>query len=147
MSDEKVFDDFVLRKLEIKENQGRQSVTPTGFSITQFQFLKWQENAAPNTTSAILEIANLVQKVQMSTGNKPIVVMCKWVISTKSRHFSSSYSSFNAVTCSDGVGRSGTFITLHAQLERMKSEAVVDIFQFIKSVRFQRAGLVVNEVS
>ena len=51
------------------------------------------------------------------------------------------------VTCSDGVGRSGAFITLHAQLERMKSEAVVDIFQFIKSVRFQRAGLVVNEVS
>ncbi len=77
MSDQKVFDDFVLRKLEITENQGRQSVTPTGFSITQFQFLKWQENAVPNTISAILEIANLVQKVQMSTGNKPIVIMCK----------------------------------------------------------------------
>ncbi len=44
------------------------------------------------------------------------------------------------------MGRSGTFITIHAQMERMKSEAVVDIFQFIKSVRFQRAGLVANKV-
>ncbi len=48
--------------------------------------------------------------------------------------------------CSDGVGRSGTFITIHAQMERMKSEGVIDVFQFIKSVRFQRAGLVTNEV-
>ena len=48
--------------------------------------------------------------------------------------------------CSDGVGRSGTFICMHAQMERMKSEAVVDVFQFIKSVRFQRAGLVANKV-
>ena len=35
---------------------------------------------------------------------------------------------------------------MHAQMERMKSEAVVDVFQFIKSVRFQRAGLVANKV-
>ncbi len=31
-------------------------------------------------TSPVLEIANLVQKVQMASGNKPIVVMCKYVI-------------------------------------------------------------------
>ncbi len=66
-----------MRKFEIVEKQSRMSVTPTGTSITQFQYLRWQENAVPNSTSAILEIANLVQKVQMSTGNKPIVVMCK----------------------------------------------------------------------
>ena len=33
-----------------------------------------------------------------------------------------------------------------AQMERMKSEAVVDVFQFIKSILFQRAGLVANKV-
>ena len=51
------------------------------------------------------------------------------------------------VLCSDGVGRSGTFISMHSQMERIKSEAVMDVFQFIKSVRFQRAGLVANKVS
>ena len=35
---------------------------------------------------------------------------------------------------------------MHAQMERMKAEAIVDVFQFIKSVRFQRAGLVANKV-
>ena len=35
---------------------------------------------------------------------------------------------------------------MHAQMERMKSEAVVDVFQFIKSILFQRTGLVANKV-
>ncbi len=48
--------------------------------------------------------------------------------------------------CSDGVGRTGTFITIHAQMERMKSEAVVDMFQYIKAIRIQRAGMVSNKV-
>ncbi len=36
---------------------------------------------------------------------------------------------------------------MHSQMERIKSEAVMDVFQFIKSVRFQRAGLVANQVN
>ena len=48
---------------------------------------------------------------------------------------------------SDGVGRTGTFICIHAQLERLKTEGVFDFFQFIKSVRMQRAGLVSDSVS
>ena len=48
---------------------------------------------------------------------------------------------------SDGVGRTGTFICIHAQLERLKTEGVFDFFQFIKSARMQRAGLVSDSVS
>ena len=48
---------------------------------------------------------------------------------------------------SDGVGRTGVFICLHAQLERLKTEGVVDCFQFIKSARLNRPGLVQNVVS
>lgn len=47
---------------------------------------------------------------------------------------------------SDGVGRTGTFICIHSQLERLKAEGEVDIFQSIKSARIQRAGLVLEEV-
>ena len=50
-------------------------------------------------------------------------------------------------TCSNGIGRTGVFITLHAQLERLKIEGVVDLFQFIKFARKQREGLVSSPVS
>jgi len=43
---------------------------------------------------------------------------------------------------SDGLGRTGAFICIHSQLERLKTEGVVDIFQSIKSARIQRVGLV-----
>ena len=48
---------------------------------------------------------------------------------------------------SDGIGRTGVFITLHAQLERLKIEGIVDVFQFVKSARGQREGLVNSPVS
>ena len=50
-------------------------------------------------------------------------------------------------THSNGIGRTGAFITLHAQLEHLKIEGVIDVFQFIKSARRQREGLVNNAVS
>ncbi len=52
-----------------------------------------------------------------------------------------------SLLCSDGVGRSGTFICIHAQLERLKTEGVVDFFQSIKLARIQRPGLVPDVVS
>ena len=48
---------------------------------------------------------------------------------------------------SDGVGRTGTFICIHAQLERIKTEGVVDVFQFVKSSRISRPNLVSELVS
>ena len=47
---------------------------------------------------------------------------------------------------SDGMGRTGTFICLHSQLERLKTEGMVDIFQAVKSARIQRPGLLRNVV-
>ena len=63
--------------MEISENQSRMSVSQTGFTVTQFQYLKWPEDGVPQATTGVLEVANLVQKVQMGSGNKAIVVMCK----------------------------------------------------------------------
>ena len=50
------------------------------------------------------------------------------------------------IMCSDGVGRTGAFISTHAEMERMKAETVADLFQFIKGMRVQRAGMVLNKV-
>ena len=67
--------DYVIRKMEVTTES--QSSGQTGFTLSQFQYLKWPEDGVPQTTTGVLEVANLVQKVQMGSGNKPIVVMCK----------------------------------------------------------------------
>ena len=47
---------------------------------------------------------------------------------------------------SDGSGRSGVFVVLYSQLERLKTEHVVDVFQGIRAARTQRMGIVHNVV-
>ncbi len=47
---------------------------------------------------------------------------------------------------SDGMGRTGAFICIHAQLERLKTEGVMDVFQFAKSARFHRGHLILELV-
>ena len=48
---------------------------------------------------------------------------------------------------SNGSGRSGVFVVLYSQLERLKTEGAVDIFQGVKTARIQRMGIVENAVS
>ncbi len=48
--------------------------------------------------------------------------------------------------CSNGTGRTGCFLGIHAMIERANTENVIDFFQFIKSSRVQRPGLVVELV-
>ena len=45
------------------------------------------------------------------------------------------------------MSRTGTFMTIHYQLERLKTEGVIDFPQAIKSARLQRPGLITNVVS
>eukprot|EP00731_Ephydatia_muelleri_P025777 Em0017g860a len=68
-----------------------------------------------------VELMDTLTRTQMSTGNKPIVVHCN-----------------------DGVGRTGTFITMHSELERLKTEGVVDVVQRVKFSRIARPGIVQN---
>ena len=42
-------------------------------------------------------------------------------------HEASSKVTLNVVFFSDGMGRTGTFICIHAQLERLKTEGVFDL--------------------
>jgi len=49
-------------------------------------------------------------------------------------------------TCSDGCGRTGSFIAIYYTLERVKAEQTVDIFQAIKNSRIRRTALVSNVV-
>lgn len=44
--------------------------------------------------------------------------------------------------CSAGAGRTGTFCALSTVLERVKAEAILDVFQTVKSLRLQRPHMV-----
>ena len=71
---------FVVRKFEIDEKKQATSSlldVKTSFNVTQFQFLVWPECETPPITSALLELVDNVNKVQMGSGNRPMIVMCK----------------------------------------------------------------------
>jgi len=51
------------------------------------------------------------------------------------------------ITCSNGVGRSGTFCALLNCINRFRQEQVIDVFQVVQMMRSQRPGLVENTVS
>ena len=55
--------------------------------------------------------------------------------------------SVTCVSCSDGAGRTGTYIAISNLLERMRTEQVVDVFQAIKIIRETRPEFVENVVS
>ncbi|XP_064386533.1 sushi, von Willebrand factor type A, EGF and pentraxin domain-containing protein 1-like isoform X2 [Halichondria panicea] len=109
------YGNYVVRKLSVAMAASNEPPSV----VTQFHFTRWTEKDPPQSPAAVLDIVQEVNAVQMASGNKPIVVMCN-----------------------NGIGRTGVFITLHAQLERLKIEGVVDVFQFIKFARKQREGLV-----
>ncbi len=71
--------DYIVRKMDIAESQSMAFTSSTGFSVTHIQYLKWTKDSVPTITSPVLEIANMVQNIQIGSGNKPIVVMCKYV--------------------------------------------------------------------
>ena len=48
---------------------------------------------------------------------------------------------------SDGMSRTGVFIAAMCEVERVKVEGEVDIFQTIKTMRKQRPHMVYNKVS
>ena len=48
---------------------------------------------------------------------------------------------------SDGMPRNGVFITCMSEIERVKVEGGVDIFQTVKTARAQRPHMVASHVS
>lgn len=55
---------------------------------------------------------------------------------------------FSSVSfCSAGVGRSGTFIVIEAQIERINRKQNVNVYGYLKNIRSQRNFLVQQEAS
>lgn len=52
----------------------------------------------------------------------------------------------NVVTCSAGVGRTGTLITVDVELQRAQKEGTVDPFNYVLQMRQKRNHMVQTEV-
>ena len=62
-------------------------------------------------------------------------------------HFCSQCMSIIFCLYSNGAGRTGVFLALCLSIERLETEDNVDIFQTVRWLKSQRAGLVTNSVS
>ena len=70
--------DVIVRRFEIDETKQTSLMgLKTAFIVTQFQFLVWKEDETPPITSHLIDMVDNVNKVQMGSGNRPMIVMCK----------------------------------------------------------------------
>ena len=92
--------------------------------MTQLHVTNWKANGQCSNLKSIIDVVKEVTKVQIRSGNKPIVAHC-----------------------SDTVTRSGMFCAIATTVERCKTEGVVDVFQVVKALRVQKPGAVSTVVS
>jgi len=107
-------DDYLVRSLYLKNTQTAETRT-----VTQFHFLAWPDRALPHSTKSLLEFRRKVNKSYRGR-SCPIIVHC-----------------------SDGVGRSGTYVLLDMVLNRIsKGSKEIDIAATLEHIRDQRSGMV-----
>jgi len=107
-------DDYLVRSLYLKNSQTGETRT-----VTQFHFLSWADGTIPSSTRAILEFRRKVNKSYRGR-SCPIIIHC-----------------------SDGVGRSGTYVLIDMVLNRMtKGSKEIDIAATLEHIRDQRSGMV-----
>ena len=73
-----VHGDYIIRKLEVSKHYTHgATVTAESLKVTLFHFTQWKEKEHLRNNSSLLSLIEDVNRVQMNTNNKPIMVMCK----------------------------------------------------------------------
>ncbi|KAJ8255651.1 hypothetical protein COCON_G00195150 [Conger conger] len=106
--------DFLVRSFYLKNVQTQETRT-----LTQFHFLSWPARGIPTSTRPLLDFRRKVNKCYRGR-SCPIIVHC-----------------------SDGTGRTGTYILIDMVLNRMaKGVKEIDIAATLEHIRDQRPGMV-----
>ncbi|KAI1899120.1 hypothetical protein AGOR_G00058270 [Albula goreensis] len=106
--------DFLVRSFYLKNVQTQETRT-----LTQFHFLSWPAHGIPTSTRPLLDFRRKVNKCYRGR-SCPIIVHC-----------------------SDGTGRTGTYILIDMVLNRMaKGVKEIDIAATLEHIRDQRPGMV-----
>ncbi|XP_072295419.1 receptor-type tyrosine-protein phosphatase F-like [Eucyclogobius newberryi] len=115
---EYIMPQYILREMNVTDERNGQSRT-----VRQFHFIDWPEQGVSKTAMGFIDFIGQVHKTKEQFGQDgPITVHC-----------------------SAGVGRTGVFVALSIVLERLKYEAMVDVFQTVKLLRTQRPDMVQTE--
>jgi len=113
-------DELTTRKLLLENIETSESRV-----IHQFQYTAWPDHGVPLSTTAFLELADAADKANSTQG--PIVVHC-----------------------SAGIGRTGTFSTIHSTLKKVElqlkekpdEEPTINIAEVVLQLRQQRPNMV-----
>ncbi|OCT75509.1 receptor-type tyrosine-protein phosphatase N2-like [Xenopus laevis] len=107
-------EDFLVRSFYLKNLQTNETRT-----VTQFNFLNWNDQGVPASTRSLLDFRRKVNKCYKGR-SCPVIVHC-----------------------SDGAGRSGTYILIDMVLNKMaKGAKEIDIAATLEHLRDQRPGMV-----
>ncbi|XP_015283354.1 PREDICTED: receptor-type tyrosine-protein phosphatase N2, partial [Gekko japonicus] len=107
-------EDFLVRSFYLKNLQTNETRT-----VTQFHFLTWHDQKVPGSTRSLLDFRRKVNKCYRGR-SCPVIVHC-----------------------SDGAGRSGTYILIDMVLNKMaKGAKEIDIAATLEHLRDQRPGMV-----
>lgn len=91
--------------------------------VRQFHFTVWPDHGVPKYGTALLSFQKRIDKFHNRKVHGPMVVHC-----------------------SAGVGRTGTFITIDTQLQKIKCDGTLDIFNFVRHLRYCRNYMVQTQV-
>ena len=90
--------------------------------VAHYHFTAWPDHGVPADKTCMLAFIKRVRKTHPPDG-PPLLVHC-----------------------SAGVGRTGTFIVLDSNLQRMKAEGTLNIYELITDMRTKRVLMVQTEV-
>ncbi|XP_055002456.1 receptor-type tyrosine-protein phosphatase H-like [Sorex araneus] len=115
---EDVKENWTIRTLILHHTQEQKKL-----EVWQFHYMTWPDHGVPHCPNPLLEFRNLFreQLEHFSEGGLPVV------------------------HCSDGVGRTGTFIALDVLLRQLECEGRVGPFQYVKKMRGSRPLMVQTE--
>ncbi|XP_055384600.1 receptor-type tyrosine-protein phosphatase eta isoform X2 [Condylostylus longicornis] len=103
---------YERRELTVKHNMDEVQ------TVIHYLFKRWPDHDVPSDPNELITFVKRVKSERMPS-RSPIVVHC-----------------------SAGVGRTGTFIALDLIIKRIKNECKINIYETVKSLRFQRMKMV-----
>ncbi|TRY69985.1 hypothetical protein TCAL_10021 [Tigriopus californicus] len=119
---EKVMSNYTLRKLKLRHLKLRKKKCASGErDVLQFHYTSWPDHGVPAHPLPVLSFIKKSSESNPPDGG-PIIVHC-----------------------SAGVGRTGTYIAIHALLEQIRDQGQFNAFGFLKHIRKQRNHLVQTE--